>query len=288
MPPVQRIVTPAAGTFGTHPFETGLTTRQSPALLGRLGHFVAPDAPGGTFEAVARPLGSRSFAPPPGAAIAPLWEGPPPELPSMAEPVSSASGRSLVTAPPPAPPFVQRTAGPVSAPRPPPALWTRRRRSRRPSPRRTRPGPPGRRCCRWRPPSPVRSCRRRARLPRRHASLTVLPSIPKPPASTAGVTTQPPASTAGVATAPRHAAVAGAACGAPRRRSSSGRRRRSDHRRAGPDWVPRCRLAPAGCPAVQRESATGPGALTPVTGVGAVAVAPYDVIRDGHGAAPVR
>ena len=153
------MVTPAAGTFGTEPFETGLTTRQSPALLGRLGHFVAPDAPSGTFDAVARPLGSHTFATPPGAMPPPVWDEPRPELPAVAEPVGSAPMGSLVTAPPPAPPFVQRDDGAGAAPAiadaavPEPAAHT---------PHDT-PGTAGTRRCRWRPPSPALH-RRRPRL----------------------------------------------------------------------------------------------------------------------------
>ena len=109
LPPIQRSVSPVDPTFGTRPFETGLATRQSPALLDRLGHFVAPDAPSGTFDAVSRPLGAHTFAPPPEAPAAASWGDSPHELPAIAATASSPE-RSLVTAPAPAPPVLQRRA----------------------------------------------------------------------------------------------------------------------------------------------------------------------------------
>ncbi len=68
LPPIQRLVTPPSGTFGTASFESGLTSRQPTGVLGQLGHFVASDAPGGTVAGFARPPVGRAFAPPPGGA----------------------------------------------------------------------------------------------------------------------------------------------------------------------------------------------------------------------------
>ncbi len=237
LPPIQRMVTPAAGTFGTEPFETGLTTRQSPALLGRLGHFVAPDAPSGTFEAVSRPLGSHTFAPPPGAMPAPVWDEPPPELPAVAEPVSRAPIGSLVTAPPPAPPFVQRATVAASAPPPAASAGDADNIASEPvllTPHDT-PGTAGEAALPMAPtvsgtpPSPPA------------AGLTATPFGTTPPAAPTGGTVPAPT------TAPRRARR-------PRRLPpphlwrSSGRRRRSGRRRVGPGSARRCRPASAVCP----------------------------------------
>ncbi len=122
LPPIQRVVTPATTTFGagpsdSGPFEAGLATRQSPALLDRLGHFVAPDAPSGTFEAVARPVGRHTFPPPPGSVTALPLDDPPHGLAPLPEPIAAWPSRPLLTAPTPTPPLVQRRAE-VSAVRP--------------------------------------------------------------------------------------------------------------------------------------------------------------------------
>ncbi len=53
------------------PSRRASTSRRSPALVGPLGHFVAPDAAGGTFEVAARPAGRRTFPPPAGLVIPP-------------------------------------------------------------------------------------------------------------------------------------------------------------------------------------------------------------------------
>ena len=257
LPPIQRMVTPADGTFGPGPFgpgpfETGLTTRQSPALLGRLGHFVAPDAPGGTFEAVTRPLGRRSFAPPPGAAMAPVREEPPPELPSVAEPVTSAPGRPLVTAPPPAPPFVQRTAEPPPVARPAAGTVDAMSGPAPFSPEAT-PGTAGTAVLPMAPTVSGTVTPPSGTTP----PLTALPSTPTPPAPTTGVSTQPPA------TPPSPAPpAAGPGAEVVRTTTSFG----PPPRRPGlgaplPPGVSRL-------PSVQRESATGPGAPTAATGVG--------------------
>jgi len=109
LPPIQRAVTPVAGTFGTGSFERGLASRRSPGLLGALGHYVTPEATGGTYTAVARPPEGRRFPVPPGFVVPPSdGEEPLRELaPTPVPPTpASAGGGGLVTAP--AMPVLQR------------------------------------------------------------------------------------------------------------------------------------------------------------------------------------
>ncbi len=96
--PIQRAVTPVAGTFGTTSFESGLASRRNPALVGQMGHFVTPDAEGGTFDVAARPAGRRTFAPPPGAVIPTADAGAERELTPLPLPAASPERPSLVTA----------------------------------------------------------------------------------------------------------------------------------------------------------------------------------------------
>ena len=114
LPPIQPAVTPVAGTFGTTSFETGLASRRSPALVGQMGHFVTPDAEGGTFEVAARPAGRRTFAQPPGAVIPAADAGAARELTPLPLPAAPPERPSLMTAALPV--VVQRQPSSVPAP----------------------------------------------------------------------------------------------------------------------------------------------------------------------------
>ena len=98
LPPIQRAVTPAGGTFGTTSFEQGLTSRHNPGLLGTLGHYVVPDGPAGSFEAMAPNESRRTFAPAPGMVLPSAVE-PVRELPAVGVSAGPVTAASLLTAP---------------------------------------------------------------------------------------------------------------------------------------------------------------------------------------------
>ncbi len=121
------MVTPLPGTFGTGSFEDGLTSRQPTGVLGRLGHFVAPDGPSGSFTADPRSVGHRTYAPPPGLAPTLVDDGPAGGDVAPARELPVASGAlGLRTAPSvptaqtlrhaPAVPAVQRAVEAASTP----------------------------------------------------------------------------------------------------------------------------------------------------------------------------